>query len=446
MAEQAQPKPRARKKKGRGGLIIGIIIIALIAVAVITVLNSSKDEGVEVEVQKVQRRTIVETVTATGAIEPELQVIISPEVSGEITYLGVEEGDQVEKGQVLVRINPESILAEREQANATILAGKARTASAKANLLKAQQELARMQKLFEKKLSTQQELDNAQAQVDISQAELEASQYQVEQSQANYRQVQESLKKTTITAPISGVVTKLNSKVGEKVVGAIQMTGTEIMTIADLAVIEAVVDVVETDVVQIDLDDTAEIEVDALPDEKYLAVVSKIANSPTQSGTGTEEQLTNFEVRLRFITPDERFRPGMTATATIRTEVADNVLSIPIQSVTTRRPTFNGGENGGGGAPGNGGMMDRRGGPNGGAAKPKPIVFTVTNDSASAVSVETGIRDDQFIEIKSGLNGDETVVSGSYKAITKDLSDGDKVIVNSKGKKGPAGTRPQSEE
>ena len=168
----------------------------------------------------------------------------------------------------------------------------------------------------------------------IAEAQLEAAEYQVQQAQANYRQVDESVKKTRIVAPISGVVTRLNVKEGEKVVGAIQMTGTEIMTIADLSVIEAVVDVVETDVVGIDVGDMAEIEVDALPNEKFRGVVSRIANSPKQAGMGTQDQLTNFEVRLRFLDPDVRFRPGMTATALITTQSRKNVVAVPIQAVT----------------------------------------------------------------------------------------------------------------
>ncbi len=414
-----------RKKKSRKGpviAIIGLLVLALIVVMV--VMGGKKTEGTPVETEKVMARTIVQTVTATGVVDPETQVKISPEVSGEIIFLGAKEGESVKKGQVLVRINPESFAAQVQQAEAGIAASKARQAQSRASLLRNQQDLARLSQLHEKKLATDQDLEAAQAQVNISQAEVDAAKFQVDEAQASYRQIRESLGKTTITSPISGVVTKLNSKLGEKVVGAIQMTGTEIMTVADLSVIESVVDVSETDVVQVSMGDTAEVEVDALPNQKFLAVVSRIANSPKQSGVGTQEQLTNFEVRLRFISPDERFRPGMTVVSTVRTDSRPNVVAVPIQSVTTREEDSTAAD-------------DEAEQPEGVTntalvraqrdERPKPIVFVQEGTVVHARQVETGIRDDQYIEIKSGLKAGDIVVSGPYKAITKDLKNGEQV-------------------
>jgi len=423
---------RPRRRKRNTGLIIGIVLGGLVILAVVmTQLGGPKKEGTAIEVTAAAKRTIVQTVVATGMIDPETQVKISSEVSGEIVYLGVEEGDTVHKGQVLVRINPDAIRAQKEQATAAVEAALARQESANATLIRNQQELKRVEQLFQKNLSTAQDKDNAETQVRIAMAEQGAAMHQVEQQRASLRQVEESLKKTTIVAPISGTVTKLNSKVGEKVVGAIQMTGTEIMTIADLGVIEAVVDVSETDVVEVSIGDTAEVEVDAIPQQKFTAVVSQIANSPKKSGTGTSEQLTNFEVRVRFLDPDDRLRPGMTATATIQTARENDVLSVPIQSVTTRTKESDldsalqaAEENE------NVRNLDLEKKKKAEAAR--PIVFLKSGDTVSAREVTTGIRDDQYIQIKSGLNPGDTVVSGSYKAISKDLEDGSKVYIEEK--------------
>lgn len=436
MAKKVQTKRRKRKSGLVLFLILGGLIVIVVAMAL---LRGGEGEGILVETEQAKARTITETVTAPGVVEPETQVVVSSEVSGEIVYLAVEEGAQVQKGQVLVRINPESMLAQLEQANATILSSQSRVASARASMLKAESEFERLRKLHEKQLVTDQEFDAARTQVEIARAEVEASQYQVDQSQANYRQVQESVKKTTIVSPISGVVTKLNVKLGEKVVGAIQMTGTEIMTVADLSVIESVVDVVETDVVGINVGDEANIEVDAIPGEKFRAIVSRIANSPKTLGVGTQEQLTNFEVRLRFLAPDPRFRPGMRTTAVITTERKEGVISVPIQAVTARRDTTE--ERGsGGGATGE--VRDLRL-ESDQEEERKTIVFVVQGDSVVTQEVSTGIRDDRYVEVTSGLNAGTEIVSGSYQAISKDLENGAKIRLKNasgagKAKKGEA--------
>jgi HlyD family secretion protein len=422
----SRPARAGKKKKKRKGLIIGIALALLVGIVLTVVLTGRKETGIAVEVETVTSHSIVQTVTATGVIDPEVQVKVASEVSGEIVYLSVKEGDQVSKGQVIVRINPEAMLAQLDEARAQISSAQAREAQASAGLMRSQQELARLQQLFDKKLATAQELEAAQSQVKIGRAELDAAGFQTQQVRAGLRRVQESLNRTTIVAPMSGTVTKLNSKLGEKVVGAQQMSGTEIMTIADLSVIEAVVDVSETDVVQVSLGDVAEVEVDAIPGQKFKAVVSRIANSPKQSNTGTQEQLTNFEVRLRFISPDDRFRPGMTSTATIQTDSKSNVLAVPIQAVTTRKKEKE---------------KEVAEGADEDAArnvkleqaekeeKPVPIVFLKQGDSVVARPVTTGIRDDRYIEILGGLKPGEVVVKGSYKAIAKDLENGSKITI-----------------
>lgn len=432
-AAQLAPKKK-RKKKGRRGLVIAIVLVVLVGVIVASIVGSKGEEGVSVDITKASYRPVVQTVTATGVIEPQTQLKISSEVSGEIIYLGVKEGDVVSQGEVLVRINPESMNAQLDQARAGISGSQAREAQASASLMRSEADLGRLRQLADKKLSTAQEMDAAETQVRVARAELDAARFATQQARAQLRQMQESVAKTTITAPMSGVVTKLNSKLGEKVVGAIQMTGTEIMTIADLTTIEAVVDVSETDVVQVKLGDPAEIELDAIPDHKYKGLVSAIANSPkTQSSGLQQEQITNFPVRLRIIDPDARFRPGMTATVTIQTARTARALTVPIQSVTARD------------------AKDTAGSPmkdveddeatnvnldetNERVERPKPAVFVLSGDSVLLRIVTLGIRDDQFIEIVGGLKPGEQVVSGSYKAISKDLENGSKVIVSKSGK------------
>lgn len=444
-------KVQTKRRKSKSGLILLIILGVLVAVVVaMLLLKGEGGDGLLVETEQAKARTITETVTAPGLIEPETQVIVSSEVSGEIVYLAVQEGARVEKGQVLVRINPESMLAQLEQANATILSSKSRVASARASQLKAESEYERLRKLHEKQLVTDQEIESARTQVELSRAEVESAQYQVDQSQASYRQVQESVKKTTIVSPITGVVTKLNVKLGEKVVGAIQMTGTEIMTVADLSVIESVVDVVETDVIGISVGDEADIEVDAIPGEKFRAIVSRIANSPKTVGAGTQDQLTNFEVRLRFLAPDPRFRPGMRTTAIITTEKKEGVTSVPIQAVTARREED---EEGGPQGPKKeeaeegemGTVRDLRLEGDKEKEERKTIVFVVQGDSVVMQEVTTGIRDDRYVEITSGLTAGTKIVSGSYQAISKDLGQGTKIRSKSDSSAAGAGKAKKTE-
>jgi HlyD family secretion protein len=424
----AQKKRKKGKRRGRG-IIIAVVLLLLAGITVAMLMSSGEDEGITVEVTQASYRTIVQTVTATGVIEPQTQVKVSSEVSGEIVFLGVKEGDVVNQGDVLVRINPSSIQAQLDQVRASISASQAREAQATANLLRAEADLGRLRQLAEKKLSTAQEMDAAQTQVSVARSEVDAARFATQQARANLRQVQESIAKTTIVSPMSGVVTKLNSKLGEKVVGAQQMSGTEIMTIADLSVIEVVVDVSETDVVQVKLGDAAEIELDAIPDKKYRAVVSSIANSPKSSVGGLQqEQITNFPVRLLVTNADARFRPGMTATATIQTAISNRALTVPIQAVTAREEEKDSVDVGAGddedGATNV--NLDRTNVRN---ERPKPAVFVVSGDSVLLRVVTLGLRDDQNIEITGGLKPGEKVVKGSYKAVSKDLENGSKITI-----------------
>ena len=419
-ASEVRVRP-IRKKRRKSWWILGSLLTLIILLVVFASNQSGTEEGEPVEVDTAVTRTIVETVTAPGTIRPSSEVVISPEVSGEVVFLGVQEGERVSRGQLLVRINPDAIRAEEEQVEAQILAARSSEASARAGLLRAEADLKRAESLRAKDLMTAQEFDAVRAEAEISRSEVEAATFRTRQAEASLRQVRESLKKTTIHAPISGVVTRLNIKEGEKVVGAIQMTGTEIMTISDLSELEAHVDVVETDVVGIDLGEEAVVEIDAFPDERFRAVVSHVANAPTQELVGAGSELTTFEVRLRILDPDARIRPGMTATATITTARRENVLSVPIQAVTIRRDEEEDDEVDE--------VRDTRLQESGLPDRPEPIVFVFDNGTALPRVVQTGLRDDRYIEVLSGIPPGTPVISGPYRTVTTELDSGDVVRI-----------------
>jgi HlyD family secretion protein len=362
-------------------------------------------------------------VTATGKIQPEVQVKISPEVSGEIVELPVKEGDRVKKGDLLMKIKPDVYIALRNQSAAGL-------AQAKAGLTRSEPDYRRIESLFKKGLASQSEYDQARAAYEQAKA-------YYEQAQASLQQAEESLRKTTVFSPMDGTVSQLNSEKGERVLGTQQFQGTEVMTIADLTRMEARVDVSETDVILVHLGDTARISVDAFPDKKINAVVYEIANTATSKGAGTQEEVTNFTVKMRIVDKDLVLRPGMSMTGDIETETKQNVLTVPIQCVTTRAPKMEVKE-------GQGGPQPMPAAAGGGTAKakienkPKEIVFVVENGVAKAIPVKRGISSDQYVEISDGLKAGEEVVSGSYKAINRELEDGTKVRLEEQKKPGQA--------
>ncbi len=420
------------KKKRKKVIIFTIIGLLAITAGVVLLLGSKREPIIPVQVEKVTRRTITQVVTATGKIQPEIQVKISPEVSGEIVALPVKEGQRVRKGDVLLKIKPDVYLAQREQFAAGVL-------SARANLTRAETEYKRFKELFAKGLVSQSEYD-------LATATYESAKAAFAQAKASLDQANENLRKTTIVAPMDGTVSQLNSRLGERVLGTQQFQGTDVMTIADLSRMEARVDVSETDVILISIGDTARISVDALPDTKIDAVVYEIANTAKSKGLGTQEEVTNFEVKMRIITPNVPLRPGMSMTADIETETKQNVLAVPIQSVTTRMPKMEGkeapkdGESGqfvAAGRPGNGRMKNE--------TKAKEVVFVVEGNVVKAVPVKRGISDEAYVEITEGIKEHMQVVSGTYKAINRELEDGSKVrIEEPKKKSGPGAGDKQS--
>lgn len=401
------------KKSKKKTLIFSGIGVVLIILIVLVVLGSKKEPVITVQTETVIRRTITQIVTATGKIYPEVQVTITPEVSGEITALPVKDGQRVRKGQLLLKIKPDFYDAIRDQAAAGL-------ASSMASLSRSESEYKRMKDLFAKGLVSESELEQARSQYEITKA-------QHEQADASLKQTTENLRKTTIYSPMDGTVSELKVELGERVLGTSQFQGTTVMTIADLSRMEARVDVGENDVVLISLGDTARVEVDAFPERKFVALVYEIANTAKTKGLGTQEEVTNFEVKIRITDKNAPLRPGMSMTSTVETETKQNVIAVPIQSVTTRSPKEEKVEESEEGDQPSLPERQKK------EVKVKEVVFVVDNGVAKTMSVKRGIADDSHVEILEGLEEGKEVVSGSFKAISRELEDGSKVKVD-KGK------------
>ncbi len=412
------------KKKKKVFILSGAGLLIVILVAAI-VIGGKKEPVVAVQTEKVVRRTITQIVTASGQVEPKDLVAINPEVSGQIVDLPVVEGQQVSKGQVIVKIRPDQYVAQLQESEAQLQSAISQEQLDKANLDNTQSLYKRAEALFAKKLESVQDLQTAKTNYDVAQAQYESAKANVAQMKALVGVNQDALNKTTIKSPMDGVITVLNSKLGETVLGTSFTTGTEIMDIANMNTMEAQVNVDENDVVLVAVGDTANLSVDALPNKKIKGVVYQIASSGTTTGAGTQDQVTNFLVKIRIIDPTEfNLKPGMSVTADIQTATHHNVLSVPIQSVTIRTPKAQ--------TPakvenvamkeGNG-----RGGPV--REKPEEVVFLVKNGVAHTAVVKRGISDDNYVEIDSGVTAGEEVVSGSFVAISRELQDGSKVRV-----------------
>lgn len=452
----------ANSKKRRKIVVFSVIGLVLVGLTS-TAMFRKRDVVITVQTEKLGRRNLTEVVVANGKIQPVLQVKISPEVSGEIIALPVKEGQPVKKGDLLVKIKPDFYIAQSNQCQASYQSSLAAKSAAEATMRKADAEFKRNEDLFRHKLISDSVFDEVRASRDLAIAQFQGAGDQVEVARAGVDSARDALEKTTIASPLVGTVSKLNSELGERVLGTVQNVGTEIMTIADLNEMEARVDIGETDVVLIQPGEKVRLEVDAFKDRKFSGTVTEIANSAKAAGYGNSGQdATKFEVRIR-IKEKEQFRPGMSVTAEIETRYRTNVLAVPIASVTTRLPK----EEPKKGATKVAALKDPPGtnsaaartnstaartnsvaantnsapagetnAPSGDkkkeAAKPIEVVFVVEGDHAKMVPVKHGISDDTHWEITEGLQDGQEVVSGGYRAITKDLEDGKKIV------KGPA--------
>ena len=420
-------------------LIIGVVLVALTLVAVF----KKRAPAVAVQTEKVARHSLTNIVVANGQIQPVLKVTISPEVNGEIIELPVKEGQQVNKGDLLVKINPDVYVAAVNQAKAGYEAALATKMSAQANLEKAQADYKRNATLFEVKLLSESDFVGFKAARDVAKAQLDSADDQVNVAKAQVDNAEEQLAKTTITSPLTGTITDLNSEVGERVLGMTYNLGTSIMTVSDLNRIEARVDVGEMDVVGIIPGQKAQLEVDAFKDRKFTGIVTAVANSALGSGTsGTlgsssgnqSQQAIQFEIRIRVNEKELAFRPGMSVTAEIETEYRTNALTVPLASVTTRPvkpelkadPVKEDGTNS---------TVATKSGTNAvtavanakEGAKPADVVFVVQGDHVKAMPVKIGFCDDNYWEITDGLTNGQEIVSGGYRAVGHDLQDGSKI-------------------
>jgi len=415
-------------KKTKIALFAGVPLV-LVAGTIGLKTRNGKSDLIEVQTAPVEAREIVQTVVATGRIQPVTQVNISADVSAKITRLAVNEGDWVEKGQFLLELDRERYLAEVESAEANLRSSEADAAVVRENLDKAEKDLARMQDLKQKSLESVANFDAAASAVGVEKARLRSALDRVEQSRASLKQARDALSKTTIYAPMAGTVSKLNKEVGEIALGS-QFQEDVILEIANLSGMEALVDVDENDIVQLSLGDTATIEVDALPGVTFEGTVTEIASSAKIAAQGTSDQKTEFEVKVAVLNPGTELRPGMTASADIVTEVRDSALGVPIQSVAVRTPdqigaAAKGDDAGDAGDAGPAFTPDKDGF--------VQIVFVVEDGVAHAKQVKTGIQSDTHIELVEGIDAGEQVVVGSYRAISRDLKEGAKVKVGGEG-------------
>lgn len=410
---------------------VWIILGAIVVIGVVIASTKGKQgDVVKLETGNVESRTIVETVSASGKIQPEVEVKISPEVSGEIIELPVEEGQFVEAGTLLLRINPDLYIAAQNRTRAAMNSARSSVAQAEAQFIEAEKSFNRSKSLYENGVLSQAEWEAAQRAFRVSELTKESAQFQLESAEATYKEAQDNFKRTTIVAPVSGTISALNVELGERVVGTAQMAGTELLRIANLNDMEVLVEVNENDIVKVGLSDTADIEVDAYLGKRFKGVVTEIANSANIDGM-TADQVTNFEVKVRILrasyTEGEQvqpFRPGMTASVDIQTNRQEGVLTVPIEAVTVRDDTL---------AMSYSEKLKSR--TNQTKDKdPYEVVFVPNGDEVKLVVVKTGIQDESFIEIESGLEEGQTIVVGPYEEVSKNLNPGDKMQVESQEK------------
>lgn len=420
-----------KKKKSKKILLFSIIGGILLLVIIAVVVSGKKDKLTTVQTEKVVKRNIVQVVSGTGTINPETKVDISAEISGEIVQLPYKEGDTVKKGDLLVKIKAETYGARINQQQAGVQYSRTQVEVSENNLKKAELELQRTEQLFNSGLVSQSDLDNARIAFQVAQSNVKSSNANVRQNLALLQQSSQDLSKATIRSNMDGIVTKLNNEIGEKVVGTQQMAGSVIMTVSDLSTMDAEIEVSETDITNVKLGDTAEVEVDAFPDRMIKGYVYEISNSAKSKGTGTQEQVINFIVKIRIIDQDVSLKPGMSCNAEIKVNSKSDVITIPIQSVTARedeKTTETTNED-----------VKRKSEENlKKKEKPKEVVFIVeegTPSKVKMVQVKTGISDDKYIEVLEGLKPDDIIVKGPYKAISKELEEGSAVKVDNEIKK-----------
>jgi HlyD family secretion protein len=446
MSDSMFAQPRKKRSRKKLFIILGIVVV-LAALIGFGIAQKKKEKPIPITTEKAFRKTITQVVTATGKIQPEVEVKIAPEVSGEIIDLPVKEGQSVRKGDLLLRIRPDSYRAQVEAQQAALSGARAASVQHRAELAKAEQDYRRIKSLYDQHLVSESDRNAAQTQFDIAKAALETSLFDIQRSEGALKQINDALSKTVIQSPADGTISTLPARLGERVVGTSQFAGTEVMRIADLSSMEAQVNVNENDVVNVKVGDVAKISVDAYPDRKISGVVREIASTATTNNLGTQEEVTNFLVKIRVTDRSITLRPGMSATADIETSTVENAVAVPIQSVTVRSTENNKSPEEQEKARAQSESQDK--GDNRADVtnltlekqkereqreKLQRVVFVKKGDKVEQRKVETGIADTTYVEIKNGVKPGEEIVAGSYTAISRRLKNGSKVAIEKQGK------------
>ncbi|QQS30978.1 MAG: efflux RND transporter periplasmic adaptor subunit [Sphingobacteriales bacterium] len=444
----------ATNKKKRSNRLIyilsGVVLVLLIGLFIGKQQGwIGKPQHTKVATEKAEKRTIIETVSANGKIYPETEVAISPDVSGEVVQLTVEEGDSVKAGVLLAKINPDTYASMVERADAAVNASKSSTSNVEAQITQLQVQLEQARKnhqrnkqLFNDAVISQADLEttetavkNIEAQIAAIRKSAEGATYNVQSAQASLKEAKENLRRTNVYAPISGVVSQLNIKKGERVVGTSQFSGTELMKLANFNNIEVRVDVSENDIIRVSVGDTAIVEIDAYLNRKFTGLVTHIASSANSINQLSGDQITNFTVKIRLLKESYEslfkeykmpFRPGMSASVDIQTKSAVNVITVPIQAVTTREIPDS---------------LKKTKSPQ--ATELQELVYVVKDSKVKSYPVKPGIQDNTYIEILEGLQPGDEVVSAPYRVVNKTLKDDmpvevvdkDKLYTNTSNKK-----------
>ncbi len=438
VATAAKPRRKSKLKWYLIGATVLLVVLAAVGIA----KKRGAATGIGITTEKAVVKTIVQVVTATGKVQPEVEVKITPEVFGEITSLPYREGASVKKGAVIVTIKPDFYQAQVDQQTAAVAVGRAGAVNSEVVLEKAEQDLKKYQDLYDRKLVSDFDYLTYKTAYDSAKANRETALAQVDEAEGLLKQAKDSLSKTSIYSPMDGTVSSRSSEVGERVQSSSEFAGTEIMRVADLSAMEVRVNVNEDDIVNVKVGDPVKISIDAYPDRKFNGVVRELGASAANSGatgqaTAASDQVTNFVVKIRVTDKDVALRPGMSATADIETQTVKNVVAVPIQSVTVRAAGGMTAEdlekkNATDSKERSGNEVDQATA-KADAARDREkllrVVFIHEGDKVKMQRVETGIADNAMIEIKSGVKAGDEVVSGNYAAISRLLKDGSNVKI-----------------
>ena len=446
LAPAGSPPPK--KSNLKWFLLAGIVLLIGLGVGAY-LKKKSEGQTVVVTTEKAITKTIIQIVSATGKVQPEVEVKIAPEVSGEVVKLPFREGAVVKKGDLLLSIKPDVYQAQVEQQQASLVAARTGVVLSKAQLLKSKDDLKRAEDLYSKKLISDSEILSSRTTLEVAQANYENSQATVLRTEGALNQVRDQLTKTIVYAPIDGKVSSLSTELGERVAGTGSYGGAEVMRVADLSNMEVRVNINENDIINVKVGDKAKVAIDAFPARKFDAIVKEIGSAAKVTGMNTQDEVTNFLVKIRILDKEVPLRPGMSANAEVETKTVENVVAVPIQSVTVRAKDSNktieevskgrelsANENKGEGSAAAINDKQQKQADKNDRENLQRVVFVKNGDTVKLAKVETGVQDTTHIEIKSGLQAGDEVVSGSFGVITRTLKDGTKVGLD-KTKKSP---------